>query len=417
MSTKGSGSPRGISRREFFKRAGQSAAAAAAVSTLGFPAVVRGAAADTIKIGHIHPLTGFLAFDGGQLRKGMLMAVDEINKAGGIKALGGAKLELLDGDSEGKPEVAITQMERFNSAGCLAVFGCYQSAVTLVATQEAEKYHIPFMVTVAVADEVTGRGFKYTFRTQPDGTQMTRQTLDYLAAVAKQSGTSIKTISYLHDNTAFGQSLFALVKKYAPDHGWEIALDMPYSPRATDVSTEINKIKFAGSDIVMHSGYFNDSIRALRTMRDLRVQAKGIVGLGNAAYSHTKFVAEAGDASNHVMDGNYRANPNNPHTTRVMAAYKARFNEDMPVHAVYAYQPVYIFADALERAGKADRGAVRDALAKTHYTNHILPQGPIVYGADGQNENARAALMQVIDKKVRVVWPAPYAEAKPVFPQ
>jgi len=156
MSTKGSGSPRGISRREFFKRAGQSAAAAAAVSTLGFPAVVRGAAADTIKIGHIHPLTGFLAFDGGQLRKGMLMAVDEINKAGGIKALGGAKLELLDGDSEGKPEVAITQMERFNSAGCLAVFGCYQSAVTLVATQEAEKYHIPFMVTVAVADEVTG---------------------------------------------------------------------------------------------------------------------------------------------------------------------------------------------------------------------------------------------------------------------
>jgi len=417
MNTPFAKSPRLLTRRELFKRAGQTAAATAAVSALGFPAVLRGAEPAPIKIGHIHPLTGFLAFDGGQLRNGLLLAVEEINKAGGIKSLDGARFEVMDGDSEGKPEVAITQMQRFSEAGCLAAFGCYQSAVTLVATQEAEKFHMPFLVTVAVADEVTGRGFKYTFRTQPNGDQMTSQTLESLAAIAKASGTSIKTISYLHDNTAFGQSLFALVQKYAPNYGWEIALDMPYSPRATDVTTEINKIKFAGSDIVLHSGYFNDSIRALRTMRDLRVQAKGIVGLGNAAYSHTKFVAEAGAASDHVMDGNYRANPNSALTAKVMAAYKARYNEEMPVHAVYAYEPVYILADALERAGNADRDAVRDALAKTNYTNHMLPQGPIVFGTDGQNVNARSAMMQVIDKQVRVVWPAPYAEAKPIFPQ
>ena len=416
MTSKRRDAARPYSRRDFFKRVGQTGAAAAAVSALGFPTVLR-AQAPSIKIGHIPPLTGFLAFDGGQLRNGLLLAADEINKAGGIKSLGGAKLEILDGDSEGKPEVAITEMERFNSAGCLAVMGCYQSAVTLVATQQAERLRLPFMVTVAVADEVTGRGFKYTFRTQPNGEQMTSQTLDYLAAIAKGAGTNVKTISYLHDNTAFGQSLLTLVQKFAPQHGMEIKLDVPYSPRATDVSTEVNKIKFANSDVVMHSGYFNDSIRALRTMRDLRVQAKGIVGLGNAAYSHTKFVAEAGDASNHVMDGNYRANPKSSMTDKVFAAYKARFHEDMPVHAVYAYQPLLILADALERAGKANRDALRDALAKTHVTHHMLPQGPIIYGPDGQNVNARAAMMQVVNKEVQVVYPAEYAQAKPAFPE
>ncbi len=417
MTSKPRNGARPYSRREFFKRVGQTSAAAAAVSALGFPAVLRGQTPPSVKIGHIHPLTGFLAFDGGQLRNGLLLGADEINGSGGIKSLGGAKVEILDGDSEGKPEVAITEMERFNAAGCLAVLGCYQSAVTLVATQQAERLRLPFMVTVAVADEVTERGFKYTFRVQPKGEQMTAQTLEYLAAIANGAGVSVKTISYLHDNTAFGQSLLTLVQKLAPTHGMEIALDMPYSPRATDVSTEVNKIKFAHADVVMHSGYFNDSVRALRTMRDLRVEAKGIVGLGNAAYSHTKFVAEAGAASNHVMDGNYRANPKSPMTAKVFAAYQARFKEDMPVHAVYAYQPLLLIADALERAGKADRDALRDALAKTNVTQHMLPQGPIVFGPDGQNINARATMMQVVDKEVRVVWPQEYAEAKPVFPE
>ncbi len=408
---------RGVSRRDFMKQAGRTTAAAGAVATLGFPAVLRGAEPDPIRLGHIHPLTGFLAFDGEQLRKGLHLAVDEINRNGGIKALDGAKFELLDGDSEGKPEVAITEMERFNEAGCLAVLGCYQSSVTLVATQQAERFRVPFVVSVSVADEVTDRGFKYTFRTQPRAEQMASQTMEYLAAVAKANGVSVKSVSHLHDNTAFGTSLFQHVQKLAPTYGMEVALDMPYSPRATDVSTEVNKVKFAGADVVLHSGYFNDSIRALRTMRDLRVQAKGIVGLGNAAYSHTKFVAEIGRQGEHVMDGNYRANPNNPRTAKVMANYKARYNEDMPTHAVYAYQPVHIIADALERAGSRDRDALRDALAKTRYTDHILPQGPVIYGADGQNVNAAAALMQVVDQQVRVVWPGSYAETSPIFPQ
>jgi branched-chain amino acid transport system substrate-binding protein len=405
-----------LTRRGLFKLTGGAALATTAVMG-GFPAILRGAEPEEILIGHLHPLSGGLAFDGNQLRNGLLLAVGEINSAGGIKSLGGAKLKLLDGDTEGKPETAITEMERFNSQKCIAVMGCYQSAVTVVAAQQAEKFRVPFLVTVAVADEITGQNFKYTFRTQPKGEQMAVQGLEHLVQIAKASGTSIKTLAHLHDNTSFGQSLFAHVQKAAPGFGLELVTDVPYSPRATDVSTEINKIKLAKADVVLATGYYADGVRVMRTLRDLRVEAKAIYGIANGAFSHPKFPQDLGPLANLVMDANYRANPNSPLTKDAFARYRKQFNEEMGPSTVFAYQPVYVLKDALERAASRDRDVVRDALAKTRLERHILPQGPIQFDATGQNANARAAVMQVLGGDVKVVWPAPYAEGKPVFPQ
>jgi branched-chain amino acid transport system substrate-binding protein len=84
---------------------------------------------------------------------------------------------------------------------------------------------------------------------------------------------------------------------------------------------------------------------------------------------------------------------------------------------VFSYQPVYVLADALERAKSTDREAVREALSKTNLAEHILPQGPIVFGPDGQNKNAQAAMMQILGGKIVTVWPETYAEGKCIFPQ
>ncbi|MCU0595959.1 MAG: ABC transporter substrate-binding protein, partial [Desulfobacterota bacterium] len=96
---------KGMTRREFMKSTAVAGVAAAA-GTIGFPNVLRGAEPKEILIGHIHPLSGALGFDGQELKKGMMLAVKEINDAGGIKSMDGAKLKLLDADSEGKPELA-----------------------------------------------------------------------------------------------------------------------------------------------------------------------------------------------------------------------------------------------------------------------------------------------------------------------
>ena len=117
------------------------------------------------------------------------------------------------------------------------------------------------------------------------------------------------------------------------------------------------------------------------------------------------------------MDGNYCANPRSPLTKKAFANYKAAYGTDMGPSTVFAYEPMYVLADALERAKSTNREAVRDALAKTDLKKHILPQGPIVFGPDGQNKNAQAALMQILGGKILVVWPEEYAVGKYVFPQ
>jgi branched-chain amino acid transport system substrate-binding protein len=407
---------KGMTRREFMKSTAVAGVAAAA-GTIGFPNVLRGADPKEILIGHIHPLSGALGFDGQELKKGMMLAVKEINDAGGIKSLGGAKLKLLDADSEGKPELAVSAVERFNREGVVAVMGAYQSAVTLVAAQQAEKLQIPYVVTVAVADEVTSRGFKYTFRVQPSAEQMASQTVKYVSEIAKATGQTVKTIAYLHDDTAFGTSLAGHVKKFAPNYGMEIIVDVPYSPRAADVATEVGKIKAAGADVVMDTGYFGDGVRVFKTMRDMKIKSKGIIGCGNGAFSHPKFVEELGNLTENVMDGNYCANPRSPLTKKAFANYKAAYGTDMGPSTVFSYQPVYVLADALERAKSTDREAVREALSKTNLAEHILPQGPIVFGPDGQNKNAQAAMMQILGGKIVTVWPEAYAEGKCIFPQ
>lgn len=407
---------KGMTRRDFMKSTAVAGVAAAA-GTIGFPNVVRGAEPKEILVGHIHPLSGALGFDGQELKKGMMLAVKEINDAGGIKSMDGAKLKLVDADSEGKPELAVSAVERFSREGVVAVMGAYQSAVTLVATQQAEKLQVPFVVTVAVADEVTSRGFKYTFRVQPSAEQMASQTVKYISEIAKATNQAVKTIAYLHDDTAFGTSLAGHVKKYAASYGMEVIVDVPYSPRAADVSTEVGKIKAAGADVVMDTGYFGDGVRVFKTMRDVKLKSKGIIGCGNGAFSHPKFVEELGALTENVMDGNYCANPRSPLTKKAFANYKAAYGADMGPSTVFSYQPVYVLADALERAKSTNREAVREALSKTDLKDHILPQGPIVFGPDGQNKNAQAAMMQILGGKIVTVWPEAYADAKYVFPQ
>jgi branched-chain amino acid transport system substrate-binding protein len=99
-----------------------------------------------------------------------------------------------------------------------------------------------------------------------------------------------------------------------------------------------------------------------------------------------------------------------------MEAYRKRFNAPMSSHSVQSYSAAMVLRDALERAASPDRAKIREALAKTNLVDHILPQGPIQFDKTGENVNAQPALLQNQGGKTVVVGPAPFAEAKAVFP-
>ena len=117
-----------------------------------------------------------------------------------------------------------------------------------------------------------------------------------------------------------------------------------------------------------------------------------------------------------ILDGNYWHNPRSERTKRVMDAYQRRFTAPMSSHSVQAYSAMMVLRDAIERAGSADRARVREALTKTDLADHILPQGPIRFDRTGENTNAQPALLQNQGGRTVVVGPAPFAEAKAVFP-
>jgi branched-chain amino acid transport system substrate-binding protein len=406
-----------ITRREFIKSTVLATATAATIGTIGFPNVLRGAAPPEILIGHIHPLSGFLAFDGQEMRNAVLWGIQEVNDAGGIRALGGAKLKLIDADSEGKPEKSISEVERLEREGVVAITGCYQSAVTIVATQIAEKLKVPFVVGVASAEAITKRGFKYTFRIQPTSSIYVRHGLEYMRQLSEKTSTKLETIAYLHENTQYGQTLADFTQKLAGEYGFKVKKRVEYSIKAPDVSTEVGKIKAAKADLIFCTGYFGDSVRVMRALTNLRVKANALVGMASGGFSHPKFVKELGsEITEGLLDVNFQFNPKSPKTKKTRAGFKAKYGTEMSPSMVYAYSPVAVIADAIERAGTVDRVAIRAALAKTHLTDHILPQGPIEFNDEGQNIAANPLLMQVLNGNIEVVWPEKYATGDLIFP-
>lgn len=127
-----------------------------------------------VKIGHIHPMSGALAEEGQDMANAIKLAVDEVNANGGIKSLDGAKVLLLEGDHEGKPEKGVSETQRLIREGAIGVLGAYASGVALTATQVAEKEKTPFIITIGAADEITERGFKFTYRLQPPASMMAK---------------------------------------------------------------------------------------------------------------------------------------------------------------------------------------------------------------------------------------------------
>lgn len=370
-----------------------------------------------VKFGAIHPLTGGLARDGAFLKQGIDLAVDEINAAGGIKSMGGAKLVVSHADSQGKTEIGQSEAERLIQEGCVALLGCYQSAVTFNTTMICERENVPFVITVAVANNICERGFKYTFRIQPNQTEMGKSAAEGLKALSEATDQPIETVVTIHEDSLFGTGCAEHFAKFATDYGFKVLADIPYSLKGlTDLTVELSRVKALNPDILVPSGYLGDGILLTRTAAELNLPVT-IFGLANGAFNAPQFIDEVGDLANYIFDTNYHANALDPKAQKFHADFKAKYGEDAPTHAPLAYTAVYVLADAIERAKSADPKAIRDALAETSYKDHFWPYtGPIKFDETGECSTARSILMQIQNGKYLQVLPKKYAEADPIYP-
>jgi len=387
--------------------------AGAATTAIGAPGFLLAQPAP-IKIGLVHPVSGGLAYSGGQGRLGCQIAIDEINAAGGIRSMGGAKLEAALGDSQSRPEVGVSEVERLHQAGVAAYVGCFSSAIALPATQAAAKYNTPFLIDVGVSDQIVRRGLKNVFRLAPGFGKCVDDAIVGLGEINKTAGGVAKTAVLVHEESEFGTGTAKLLADRLPGINVQVAEVIKHANPTRDFSNVALRIKGIKPDLVIMSNYQNEYVLLARTMHQQRVDVAGMFSVLGGGFNF-KLVSEQPDIAQHMMDFNHWYNPRNPKALAMRKAVEARGG--LFTFEVYCgYNSVKCYADALERARSADKERVIAALESSTWSDHFMPYGPTKF-VDGQNTGGRAVLLQASKTDIEVVWPNEFGAVKPIFPR
>lgn len=371
-----------------------------------------------VKVGVMDAFSGFMARTGAWNKMGYELAEDDINKAGGIKSLGGAKLKLIYGDVESKASVGMGVAEKFCYEGVTALVGVYQSDVTMATTQVAERHKVPHLVPISLAEEITERGFKYTFRHNVKGSWIGRDALEFLSYIGKKTGKPPKTAVLFYNDTSMSQATLKGYKEFGPKYSWlNIVGDFSYPTKTTDLSIEVSKIKALKPDVILSTSYLADGILMVRTMKELDLNFMGHLQVAGAL--EPDFPKMLGNLAENVLTctGGWNYDIKIPGTKELNERYNKRFGRDMFSIVAMCYGTIFTLKEALEIAGSTDREKVREALMKIH-----IPMGKGIMGhgvkfdENGQNIEAKNLVLQIRDGKLRTVWPPEVAPVEAIWP-
>ncbi len=387
-------------------------------------------ATEAVKIGILLPLSGNAGAAGQAEKAAIEVALDVINNAhpelkglplaesAGLPHLGNAKLEPLFVDHEGNPQMGQTQALRLiTQEKVTALFGAYQSSVTLTATAAAERYGIPFVVGDSAALNITGRGFKWVFRVTPIASDYAEAYMRFLPDMQK-AGHRVDSIAIINENTDYGTSVADSVEKAAKDHGFKVAARIPYNANAADVSPQVLQLKQKSPDVLIFVSYTSDAILYMRTMKELDYLPPMIIG-DDTGFSDPSFIPSVGGISQGVMNRSaWDIGKPGSVTYRINEMYKAKTGRDLDDTSGRDMQGFFVLADAIDRAGSTEPAKIQEALRATNLAPSQLMMGyrGVKFDATGQNIEAATYLIQLQGGQYVAVWPAQAALAPLQWP-
>jgi branched-chain amino acid transport system substrate-binding protein len=348
-------------------------------------------------------------------RLGVQMAVDAVNAAGGIASLGGARLELLVGDSA-SPAGARAEAERLIGAGVRVLTGAFHSGHTAAVAAVARLRRTPLLVDTAVADAamLAAGEPSYVFRNFPTTTAFARRAVQYLVEILADAQRPIARGALLHTTDALGTTqarrFEAAYTALRPP--FEMLEFVAVSPRATGVTSEIARLRAGAPDVLLLAIRPSLVGPLFRHLARDPLPVAAIVSLGTPELADAARAAGVGPAAERVMELAPSPNPRNPRTQRLAEEFVKR-SGGRPLDAVggYAHEAILVVADALERAGSAEREAIADALRRTSFANPLMvAAGPVVFDTTGENPNATPAVLQIFGGRPTVIWPRAAAE-------
>jgi len=411
-----------ISRRRALMLA--MAAAGVGASTGLWTAAAR-AQAKEVKVAVVVPLSGAWARNGELHVKGAQLAVDDINAAGGIKALGGAKMKLIVADSGDSTEKAKNAAQRLLSqeTDLVGGTGAFVSSFTLAITEITERAEVPWL-TLSYSDQITARGYKYVFQTSPTASKQAEDALPVLMQIAKQAGVAQpKTVGIIMDNTASPVAFTKPMREGGFDKlGLKLVVDEIYTPPLSDATSLVQKVRNAKPDILlMLTTNVPDTKLVVEKLNEMGLGKGRLAVLGNGGHMGAPELSQV--VGKELLEGvmGVIANWGGKGQEKIIGEFKTKAKEPwMPQDSISTYGDMWIFKDAMEKAGSADPKKVAAAIRSLDESDgaaRYFPGGRLKFEPNGRRAGAELVIVQWQSGEPKAIYPTSLAAAKPMWPK
>jgi len=372
-----------------------------------------------LKLGALYPFSGGLALLGDESFRGVQLAVDERNAAGGVN---GSKIVLVKADAVDANQ-AVGEARRLTSVeNVTAVFGSYASGVSAAATQVTELAGVPYFELGAVADTITGRGMKYVFRSNSTAKNFAERSIEAVVKVVapqlKADPKALK-IAIIFEDGSYGTLVSGFQKEEAKRLGLNVVESQSYSAKSVDLSSLVLRLKGAGADIVLQTSYQNDTTLFIKQAANAGFKPKAVIGAGGG-YSLTDTAKQLGAAMDGAYDVDFpqdtMAENGAPGLRAFTAAYQKQFGTPpRSGHSLVNYVGAKAFLDVLSAAKSTDKDKIREAVLAYKKASGTSAAGwGFDFAENGQNKLATTNLMQWQKGKLETVYPEGVATAKPI---
>lgn len=369
-------------------------------------------AAAPIKIGILGPFTGSLAFNAGEMKKGMELALEEFNAQGGMF---GRSIELIYGDTEAKPDKGLAAVKKLvTSDNVLVVGGGYASSVNIATSEFCHFEKTPVVVAIAISPTITNRGYDYVFRTSPSSPMFLEGINQWLAEVKKP-----KNVAFFMENSDYGRDGQKIWEAQCEKIGAKVLDRLYFEIGDTDFTASITKLKSLNPDVVFNIASTTEAALIQKQAKELSFVTQWI-GVGGQFTE--AFFKMTGPISQFAMGSSLEPTKamKDPRTAAFVNAFLKKYPGSRPgLFSSQGYDNLLVILDAVKRAGEPtgdlpkDRMRIRDALVSTDMK---LSQGRIKFDKTGQVITVYPSPVQVqLDKDCKpdtqVIYPPERAAA------
>ncbi len=386
-----------------------------------YPAGAVLAAETKVVVAGIIPFTGTNASWGIRNDRGMRFVFDLVNAQGGIKSLGGAKFEYLTGDTESKPDVAQSQAEKIVAGEVAAILGCNQSPSTLTVSQVSERKGISLICVSDFDPLITGRGFKYMFRTTPIMRDIAKTVLIFAQAMNKDRNTNFKKVAILCEDQIVGDSAAKDLDKYAKEIGYSVIDVVKYNAATTkDFTGVLSRFKAQGAELLVGHNRPPDSIQIVRNCKEVNWNPAMIGGI-SGGWITPEFIQNLGP----LADGISISSVENPDTgpgkfMELKKYYEDKFKEEISATFIGGVSGAWLLYQAVEKAGSKDPKKIGQALRDIdipYGEGYYFQQFGCKFNENGDNVRAAATIYQIFSGAREAVYPTEQAKKKAVWPK